>query len=222
MTMTRLTTSLFAFLAAIAMFTGLAHAGGKKLYFGGPLGTFEAKRSPGGSSKSYGNKKSKAYKAKKAKAHQARKAKARAAAQAKARAKAEARRKAYAKAKAREADKQRAARARAAGGSTVANEKSGPTESNTAQTPSTAAILTRNALARQQEEAKKAEGDAASTENDDESVTVAKTNDASAAKEAVREEPETSEKADEPVKEEGDGGCKRFIPEVGMTISVDC
>jgi hypothetical protein len=212
MTPHRIFTALVMAVAAISLFSAGAEAGKKKLYFGGPLGTFDAKRSPGGSSKSY---KSKSYKSKSHKANKARKAKARAAAKAKARARAAAKRKAYAKAKAEEAARRRARANAAANSDRYVSDgpKSGPTESNTAVAPSTAAVLTRNQLARQKD-AESAKS-APKADNDNDSVTVAETSDAS-----VAPKPARGVKDKTPV---DDGtGCKRFIPEVGMTVSVDC
>jgi len=175
-----------AFISIITAASIPAQAGGKKLYFGGPLGNFNATR--------HGSDHNTTYQ-KKTKSHSA--ARARAKARAKAKRKAQARAIAARK---RKAAKIRAARARA--------RDSGPTESNTTAVPSTAALLTKNDA--DIDEAKNAEN------TTDDNVTVATTDTESTAPE---DEPNASS---DDANVSGEGNCRRFVPEVGMTISVEC
>ena len=174
-------------IAMTAMANSPAHAGKKKLHFGGPIGNFNATRHGSGSynNNGYNNK-----------------AKARA----RAKAKAKARARAKAKARAAAAQKRKAAKARAA----ARNSNSGPTESNTAAAPSTAALLTKKDIGTDANKTKK-------NPSGDENVAVAKTgpdDDSSAT--------DTDTTSTSRIRDQGSGECKRFVPEIGTTISVEC
>jgi hypothetical protein len=195
--------TLAALLVAVAaVFTAPAHAGGKRLQFGHPLGSFVAKSHSGGSS--YGHRRSRrthrAYAAKKA---AARRAAARRAAARKAAARRLAAKKA-AKARAVAARRRRSASVRKVAAVAAQNEviKLAPVKAS--------AIAGANTLEFEDER-----GEVAVLPAVTEVKAVNGTTDST---EVATEEVETENDYDDTVELE----CKRFIPSAGLTITIPC
>ena len=195
--------TLAALLVAVAaVFTAPAHAGGKRLQFGHPLGSFVAKSHSGGSS--YGHRRSRrthrAYAAKKA---AARRAAARRAAVRKAAARRLAAKKA-AKARAVAARRRRSASVRKVAAVAAQNDviKLAPVKAS--------AIAGANTL-----EFKDESGEVAVLPAVTEVKAVNGTTDST---EVATEEVETENDYDDTVELE----CKRFIPSAGLTITIPC
>lgn len=205
--------TLAALLVAVAaVFTAPAHAGGKRLQFGHPLGSFVAKSHSGGSS--YGHRRSRrthrAYAAKKAAARRA--AARRAAAR-----KAAARRAAVRKAAARRLAAKKAAKARA-----VAARRR-----RSASVRKVAAVAAQNEVIKLAPVKASAIAGANTLEFEDESGEVAvlpavtevkAVNGTTDSTEVATEEVETENDYDDTVELE----CKRFIPSAGLTITIPC
>lgn len=195
--------TLAALLVAVAaVFTAPAHAGGKRLQFGHPLGSFVAKSHSGGSS--YGHRRSRrthrAYAAKKA---AARRAAARRAAVRKAAARRLAAKKA-AKARAVAARRRRSASVRKVAAVAAQNDviKLAPVKAS--------AIAGANTLEFEDER-----GEVAVLPAVTEVKAVNGTTDST---EVATEEVETENDYDDTVELE----CKRFIPSAGLTITIPC
>ena len=195
--------TLAALLVAVAaVFTAPAHAGGKRLQFGHPLGSFVAKSHSGGSS--YGHRRSRrthrAYAAKKAAARRA-----------------AARRAAVRKAAARRLAAKKAAKARA-----VAARRR-----KSASVRRVAAVATQNDVIKLAPVKASAIAGANTLEFEDErgevavlpAVTEVKAvNGTTDSTEVATEEVETENDYDDTVELE----CKRFIPSAGLTITIPC
>ena len=200
--------TLAALLVAVAaVFTAPAHAGGKRLQFGYPLGSFVAKSHSGGSS--YGHRRSRrthrAYAAKKA---AARRAAARRAA---------ARRAAVRKAAARRLAAKKAAKARA-----VAARRR-----KSASVRRVAAVATQNDVIKLAPVKASAIAGTNTLEFEDESGEVAVLPAVTEVK-AINGTTDSTEVATEEVENENDYDdtveleCKRFIPSAGLTITIPC
>ena len=195
--------TLAALLVAVAaVFTAPAHAGGKRLQFGHPLGSFVAKSHSGGSS--YGHRRSRrthrAYAAKKAAARRA-----------------AARRAAVRKAAARRLAAKKAAKARA-----VAARRR-----RSASVRKVAAVAAQNEVIKLAPVKASAIAGANTLEFEDESGEVAvlpavtevrAVNGTTDSTEVATEEVETENDYDDTVELE----CKRFIPSAGLTITIPC
>jgi len=195
--------TLAALLVAVAaVFTAPAHAGGKRLQFGHPLGSFGAKSHSGGSS--YGHRRSRrthrAYAAKKAAARRA-----------------AARRAAVRKAAARRLAAKRAAKARA-----VASRRR-----KSASVRKVAAVAAQNDVIKLAPVKASAIAGANTLKFDDESGEVAvlpavtevkAINGTTDSTEVATEEVETENDYDDTVELE----CKKFIPSAGLTITIPC
>ena len=195
--------TLAALLVAVAaVFTAPAHAGGKRLQFGHPLGSFVAKSHSGGSS--YGHRRSRrthrAYAAKKAAARRA-----------------AARRAAVRKAAARRLAAKKAAKARA-----VAARRR-----RSASVRKVAAVAAQNDVIKLAPVKASAIAGANTLEFEDESGEVAvlpavtevkAVNGTTDSTEVATEEVETENDYDDTVELE----CKRFIPSAGLTITIPC
>lgn len=197
--------TLAALLVAVAaVFTAPAHAGGKRLQFGHPLGSFGAKSHSGGSSYSHrrSRRTHRAYAAKKAAARRA--AARRAAAR-----KAAARRLAAKKAARRLAAK-KAARARA-----VAARRR-----KSASVRSVAAVATQNDVIKLAPVKASAIAGTNTLEFEDESGEVAVLPAVTEVKaiNGTTEEVENENDYDDTVELE----CKKFIPSAGLTITIPC
>jgi hypothetical protein len=200
--------TLAALLVAVAaVFTAPAHAGGKRLQFGHPLGSFVAKSHSGGSS--YGHRRSRrthrAYAAKKA---AARRAAARRAA---------ARRAAVRKAAARRLAAKKAAKARA-----VAARRR-----KSASVRRVAAVATQNDVIKLAPVKASAIAGTNTLEFEDESGEVAVLPAVTEVK-AINGTTDSTEVATEEVENENDYDdtveleCKKFIPSAGLTITIPC
>ena len=195
--------TLAALLVAVAaVFTAPAHAGGKRLQFGHPLGSFVAKSHSGGSS--YGHRRSRrthrAYAAKKTAARRA-----------------AARRAAVRKAAARRLAAKKAAKARA-----VAARRR-----RSASVRKVAAVAAQNEVIKLAPVKASAIAGANTLEFEDESGEVAvlpavtevkAVNGTTDSTEVATEEVETENDYDDTVELE----CKRFIPSAGLTITIPC
>ena len=195
--------TLAALLVAVAaVFTAPAHAGGKRLQFGHPLGSFVAKSHSGGSS--YGHRRSRrthrAYAAKKAAARRA-----------------AARRAAARKAAARRLAAKRAAKARA-----VAARRR-----KSASVRSVAAVATQNDVIKLAPVKASAIAGTNTLEFEDESGEVAvlpavtkvkAINGTTDSFKVATKEFETENDYDDTVELE----CKKFIPTAGLTITIPC
>jgi len=195
--------TLAALLVAVAaVFTAPAHAGGKRLQFGHPLGSFVAKSHSGGSS--YGHRRSRrthrAYAAKKAAARRA-----------------AARRAAVRKDAARRLAAKKAAKARA-----VAARRR-----KSASVRKVAAVATQNDVIKLAPVKASAIAGTNTLEFEDKSGEVAvlpavtevkAVNGTTDSTEVATEEVETENDYDDTVELE----CKRFIPSAGLTITIPC
>ena len=188
--------TLAALLVVVAaVFTAPAHAGGKRLQFGHPLGSFVAKSHSGGSS--YGHRRSRrthrAYAAKKAAARRA-----------------AARRAAARKAAARRLAAKRASKARA-----VAARRR-----KSASVRRVAAVATQNDVIKLAPVKASAIAGANTLEFEDESGEVAVLPAVTEVKaiNGTTEEVENENDYDDTVELE----CKKFIPSAGLTITIPC
>ena len=195
--------TLAALLVAVAaVFTAPAHAGGKRLQFGYPLGSFVAKSHSGGSS--YGHRRSRrthrAYAAKKAAARRA-----------------AARRAAARKAAARRLAAKKAAKARA-----VAARRR-----KLASVRRVAAVAAQNDVIKLAPVKASAIAGANTLEFEDESGEVAVLPAVTEVK-AINGTTDSTEVATEEVENENDYDdtveleCKKFIPSAGLTITIPC
>ncbi len=200
--------ALFAAIAAFA--TAPAFAGGKRLQFGYPLGSFTAKSHSGASHYGHRSRRKHRYAAKKAAARRAaarkaaaRKAAARRHAAKKAQARKLAARKAAAKRAARLAAARKAAKARRLAAVTETAEKD---DDGKIAPVKASAIAGANTLGLDENEAVALE-------------TEVEVNDEAAGDSEVAEEnTETEEEFDDTAELE----CKKFIPSAGLTITVAC
>lgn len=205
--------TLAALLVAVAaVFTAPAHAGGKRLQFGHPLGSFGAKSHSGGSSYSHrrSRRTHRAYAAKKAAAR-------RAAARRAAVRKAAARRSAVRKAAARRLAAKRAAKARA-----VAARRR-----KSASVRKVAAVAAQNDVIKLAPVKASAIAGTNTLEFEDESGEVAvlpavtkvkAINGTTDSFKVATKEFETENDYDDTVELE----CKKFIPSAGLTITIPC
>jgi len=195
--------TLAALLVVVAaVFTAPAHAGGKRLQFGHPLGSFVAKSHSGGSS--YGHRRSRrthrAYAAKKAAARRA-----------------AARRAAVRKAAARRLAAKKAAKARA-----VAARRR-----RSASVRKVAAVATQNDVIKLAPVKASAIAGANTLEFEDESGEVSVLPAVTEVK-AINGTTDSTEVATEEVENENDYDdtveleCKKFIPSAGLTITIPC
>jgi len=195
--------TLAALLVAVAaVFTAPAHAGGKRLQFGYPLGSFVAKSHSGGSS--YGHRRSRrtnrAYAAKKAAARRA-----------------AARRAAVRKAAARRLAAKKAAKARA-----VAARRR-----KSASVRKVAAVATQNDVIKLAPVKASAIAGTNTLEFEDKSGEVAVLPAVTEVK-AINGTTDSTEVATEEVENENDYDdtveleCKKFIPSAGLTITIPC
>jgi len=195
--------TLAALLVAVAaVFTAPAHAGGKRLQFGYPLGSFVAKSHSGGSS--YGHRRSgrtnRAYAAKKAAARRA-----------------AARRAAVRKAAARRLAAKKASKARA-----VAARRR-----KSASVRKVAAVATQNDVIKLAPVKASAIAGTNTLEFEDKSGEVAVLPAVTEVK-AINGTTDSTEVATEEVENENDYDdtveleCKKFIPSAGLTITIPC
>ena len=195
--------TLAALLVAVAaVFTAPAHAGGKRLQFGHPLGSFGAKSHSGGSSYSHrrSRRTHRAYAAKKAAARRA-----------------AARRAAVRKAAARRLAAKRASKARA-----VAARRR-----KSASVRKVAAVATQNDVIKLAPVKASAIAGTNTLEFEDESGEVAVLPAVTEVK-AINGTTDSTEVATEEVENENDYDdtveleCKKFIPSAGLTITIPC
>jgi len=204
--------TLAALLVAVAaVFTAPAHAGGKRLQFGHPLGSFVAKSHSGGSS--YGHRRSRRTK----RAYAAKKAAARRAAARRAAARKAAARRLAAKKAARRLAAKKSARARA-----VAARRN-----KSARARRVEAVATQNDVIKLAPVKASAIAGTNTLEFEDESGEVAVLPAVTEVK-AINGTTDSTEVATEEVETENDYDgtveleCKKFIPSAGLTITIPC